>query len=350
MQPKSSRLMLRSSTCGVVAEMRIAVDHRVVVERHVPGAEHVVGDPVALLERCVLELEQWSAVQPAHGEQAPGRELAQHLGHVHLGFVPQHVRIKAHVPGLAPVIELLAQALGQLLVDPLRIDRAVVAPVDAEDQPELRQIRLDCALDARILQLARQQPAVMGGGAMDLAERSGGRGLELEMLEAGLPVGAQLGGHAPAHERATHRRRRRLQLGELGRVLLGQRLGYGCQQLRDLHQRAFQAAEREAQLFRVLRLIDVEAQKAGAGEACRQPAHGPRDLGIAANPAGERVLRAAHGTVGHGQLASSASNRSIMPSMIARPLAQNSGSVASSPNGASSSLCRRVPPARSSSR
>ena len=79
-------------------------------------------------------------MQPAHGEQAPGRELAQNVRHVHLGLVPQHVGIEVHVPGLALVVELLAQALRQLLVDPLWLDRAVVAAVDAEDQPELRQI------------------------------------------------------------------------------------------------------------------------------------------------------------------------------------------------------------------
>ena len=78
---------------GVVAEVRIAVDHRVVVERHVPGAEQVVGDAVAHLDRRVLELEQRAPVQPAHGQQTPGRELAQHLGHVHLGLVPQHVGV-----------------------------------------------------------------------------------------------------------------------------------------------------------------------------------------------------------------------------------------------------------------
>src|SRR5919106_422820 len=97
---------------GVVAEVRIAVDHGVVVERHVPGAEHVVGDAVARLDRRVPELQQRPPVQPAHGEQAPGRELAQHVRHVHVGLAPQHVGVKSHVPGLALVVELLAQPLG----------------------------------------------------------------------------------------------------------------------------------------------------------------------------------------------------------------------------------------------
>ena len=35
----------------VVAEMRVAVDHGVAVERHVPGAEHAQGQPVAILLR-----------------------------------------------------------------------------------------------------------------------------------------------------------------------------------------------------------------------------------------------------------------------------------------------------------
>src|SRR3546814_20481774 len=36
---------------AVVAEVRVAVDDAVTVERHVPGPEHIVGDAVALLDR-----------------------------------------------------------------------------------------------------------------------------------------------------------------------------------------------------------------------------------------------------------------------------------------------------------
>ena len=190
---------------------------------------------------------------------------------MHLGFVPQHVGVKPHVLGLAPVIELLAQALGQLLVDPLGIDRAVVAAIEAEDQLQLRQVGLDRALDAGILQLARQRPAIVGERAMDLAERSGGRGIKRELLEPGAPVGPELGRHAAAHERSAHRRRRGLQLGELGGVLLGQGLGDGREQLGDLHERALQPAERGAQFLGVLRPVDLDAEKTLAGHARASP-------------------------------------------------------------------------------
>jgi hypothetical protein len=49
-------------------------------------------------------------------------------------------------------------------------------------------------------------------------------------------------------------------------------------------------------------------------------------------------------------LQSSRSSSSMNPDITSRPLFQNAGSEASSPNGASSSLCRFVPPARSMSR
>ena len=45
-----------------------------------------------------------------------------------------------------------------------------------------------------------------------------------------------------------------------------------------------------------------------------------------------------------------ASSSSMNPEITSSPLFQNAGSDASSPNGASSSLCRFVPPARSISR
>ena len=110
--------------------------------------------------------------------------------------------------------------------------------------------------------------------AVDLAERGRGRGVELELREPVLPAGAELGGHAPADERPAHGRRLALQLAELGRVLLGQRLGDGREQLGDLHQRALEAAERRLQLLGVARAVDLDAEVAGAGDPRREPAHG----------------------------------------------------------------------------
>ena len=65
------------------------------------------------------------------------------------------------------------------------------------------------------------------------------------------PVRPQLGDHAPPHERLAHRRRVALQLGELGRILGGQGVGDGGDQLRDLHQRALEPAQRLLELGRV---------------------------------------------------------------------------------------------------
>ena len=60
---------------GVIAKMRVAVDHAVMAERVPPGAEHGAGDLVALFERPVAIVEQALAVEPGHGEQPLGGQL-----------------------------------------------------------------------------------------------------------------------------------------------------------------------------------------------------------------------------------------------------------------------------------
>ena len=150
--------------------------------------------------------------------------------------------------------------------------------------------------------------AVVRERAMDLAERGGGRGLEREFPEPGAPVGPELGRHAAAHERCAHGRCCGLQLGELGGILLGQGFGDGREQLGDLHQGSLQPAERGAQLLGVLRPVDLDAEETLAGHARGEPAHGPGHPGVAPHPAGERILRAPHRTLGHGQVASSAAS------------------------------------------
>ena len=172
---------------------------------------------------------------------------------------------------------------------------------------------------------------------MDLAERGGGGGVELELGEPVAPARPELGGHAPAHERPAHRRRLRLQLRELGGVLLGQRLGDRREQLGDLHQRPLEAAERRPQLLGVGGAVDRDAEEARAGEPRREAAHRAGDLGVAPHPPAERVLRPAARAVGHAQAAIASSSWSISASIMPSPLAQKPGSEASRPNGASSS-------------
>ena len=351
MQPKSSRFSRSLGRGRVVAEMRVAVDHGVVVKRHVPGTEQVVGEPVALLDRRGLEVGQPLALEPGHGQQASGRERVLHLGHGDVGLVAQHAAIERDVPRLAVVVELLAQALCKLLVDPLGVDRLIVAAIKREDHAELGEVRLHGALDMGILQLAGEGAAVERRRAMDLAERGGRRSLEVERLEAALPVGAQLGSHAAAHERPAHRRRLGLQLRQLRGVLLGQGLRDRREQLRDLHERAFQPAERCAQLLGMARLIDVDAEQPLAGDAGREPAHRARHLGVAPHTPAKRVLRRAVSHVAdQTSWGSSAASWSIRLSTMPSPRPQKPGSLASRPNGASRSWWRNVPPASSSCR
>src|SRR5579871_1617661 len=127
---------------GVVAQMRVAVDYAVVVEGHIPGAEHVLGDPVA--HRLVVvrldEGEQRRALEPGHGEKPAGRKRLHAFGHMDLVFLGQHGVIEAHVPAFECVVQLLAQARCDLGVDLVGDDGFVVALVDGEDEAQLAEV------------------------------------------------------------------------------------------------------------------------------------------------------------------------------------------------------------------
>ena len=64
------------------------------------------------------------------------------------------------------------------------------------------------------------------------------------------PVGAKLGHHPAFDEGPAHRRRFALQFLQFGGVFRRQQIGNGRHQLRDLHQRAFEPAERRGQRAR----------------------------------------------------------------------------------------------------
>ena len=157
---------------GVVPEMRIAMDDAVFIERHVPGAEHVVGDLVAEFDRRLLlqEGHQRFALDPGHGEEAPGGEVQQRFGEMDFLLSRQHQAIERHGLRLALVIQLLAQSVGDFAVDMLGGDGTVVAFVEPEDEFQLRKVRLDRRLHVGILQLAGKLAPIQRHGVVDLAE------------------------------------------------------------------------------------------------------------------------------------------------------------------------------------
>ena len=165
------------------------------------------------------------------------------------GSPRQHVRVEAHVPGLAPVVELLAQPGRDLLVDPVGVDRGVVAPVDGEDQPELARSASTaarcsgyCSLQARSRPSWQRRPGAPGPARRRPRPRAS------KAAKLLLPVRAELGRHAAADERPAHRRGVGLQLGQFGRVLGRQGVGDGGEHLGHLHQRPLEPAQRLPQL------------------------------------------------------------------------------------------------------
>ncbi len=269
--------------------MRIAVDHAEAAERKPPRREHRAADDVAVLERRFLVGEQLGAVEPVERQQPAGRELRPHVGHADQVDAFQHQPVERDVLRLAPVIELLAHARGDLLADLGRVDHRVHAAVDREQPVELLQVGFHGRLHVRVLQLAGNLRAVERMRAVHLPERGGRRRLVLEGGELALPVRPKLRRHAPLHERPAHRRRFALQLLQFLDVFGRQQVRDGRHQLRDLHDRALQPAERRRQFRGVPAAIERKAQQPARRKACRNTAHVGADARIARRAGREAV-------------------------------------------------------------
>src|SRR5262249_1201455 len=102
---------------------------------------------------------------------AAARKLRPGPRHADEVALREHRPVERDVPGLAPVVELLANARADLLGNLGGVDRRVHAPVDRENETELLQIGFDRRLHAGILELTGEGRAVMGARAMHLAER-----------------------------------------------------------------------------------------------------------------------------------------------------------------------------------
>ena len=254
-----------------------------------PGREHRRCDAVALVERPVAEIEQPSAFQPGQRQQPPGRKVRLDLGHAHDRRPVEHDLVQQRMPRLAAIVELLADACADLLVNLAGVDRGIDAAIDREQHLELRQVGLDRGLHVRILQLDGERGAVLAGGAVHLAERGRRRRLALERREALLPVRPEFGLHAAAHEGPAHRRRVRLQLREFGRIFRRHEIGHRREDLPNLHQRPLEAAERAGEIRRVLLLVERGAEQPRRSDLRRNASDIHADAGITGQAAGETV-------------------------------------------------------------
>ena len=166
------------------------------------------------------------------------------------------------------------------MVDIARIDRLVVSAVERDGELELLQVGLDRRGHVRILQLAGQIPAILALGAVDLAKGCGSGGLVRELLKLVLPIGAQFAAHAPAHEWPAHSRGLRLQLAQFLGVAFRQRIGNGCQDLRDFHQRTFELSQGRAQIGGMPVLVEAGLEEPGECRLSGQAADAAADGGI----------------------------------------------------------------------
>src|SRR5215469_16401230 len=107
--------------------------------------------------------------------------------------------------GLTLVIELLANAGPDFLVDLAGIDRRIHPTMDGEQPFELPQVRLDGGLHIGILKLAGERGTIVRDGPMDLTKRCRRRRMVLEARELRLPAGPELCLHAALDERPPHR-------------------------------------------------------------------------------------------------------------------------------------------------
>src|SRR5215469_8136627 len=89
----------------VVAEVWVAVDDPVVIERHVPDPKHPQRNFIALLEWCLGDVEDRRAVEPGHRQQALGRQFGNRYRHSNPGLAAQDLAVKPHMRGFALVIE-----------------------------------------------------------------------------------------------------------------------------------------------------------------------------------------------------------------------------------------------------
>ena len=167
------------------------------------------------------------------------------------------------VGGLELVVELLGDALAQLVGDLLGVEARRDPPEQLQHHADVLEVGADDVLDAGVLDLDGDGAAVVQLGLVDLADRGGGDRLLVELGERVLQRLAEVVLDDLPHVLEGDARGHRLQLGELGLELLAVGLGDRAdvdhaERLADLHGRALHRPEHGDDAVRRLEVLAAD--------------------------------------------------------------------------------------------
>ena len=192
---------------------------------------------------------------------------------MHGRCVGEHGAVKPHMRGLPQVIEFLAQPFGKFGINVVMLNGAIHPMINRHGELQLAQIGIHGAGHVGILQLAGNLAPIRQNGTMDLAQGRRGGGHLIKRREPRLPIRPQFALHPAADEIAAHWWRVGLQLRQLVGIFRWQRIRHSGQELRHLHQRAFQSAEDDLEVLGMPGTIGFDPERAFPDHPCGDPAN-----------------------------------------------------------------------------
>jgi hypothetical protein len=255
--------------------MGVAVEQVVAKDRLEDEAEEHYAGAVAELLRLRLQPLEVVAACARGREHASTRPLRHDAGHAHEWMPREETREGRLVLGLAAIVELLGDPGLQLRGERLRIEPRIQHAEHRIEPRQVRHVRADRVVDARVLHLDDDLLAVGQARRVHLADARRRDRLGLEVGEERRERLPEVGLYDLASEIEGHRRRRGLELLQRGPILLRHVVGDEAHDLRELHHGAFHVADDGEHVLGV-------AQMGRVGE--RLPPLGPRDLRSNARP------------------------------------------------------------------
>ena len=243
--------------------MRVAVQEAVAVGAVDVEAEQDLAPARALFVAVAEDLREAAAVDELGDDHALAAEVAHHLRHVDERVAAVLAGERAVVGRLELVVELLGDALTQLVGDLLGVEARRDPAEQLQHHADVLEVGADDVLDAGVLDLDGDRAAVVQLRLVDLADRGCGYRLLVELGERVLEGLAEVVLDDLLHVFEGDARGHRLQLGELGLELLAVGLGDRAdvdhaERLADLHGRALHRPEHGDDAVRRLEVLAAD--------------------------------------------------------------------------------------------